>query len=34
MSEVTELTLMLIINGISKNNEQNTEKTLVIGETE
>lgn len=29
-----ELTLMLIIDGISKNNEQNTEKMLVRGETE
>lgn len=29
-----ELTLMLIIDGISKNNEQNTEKMFVRGETE
>lgn len=29
-----ELTLMLIINEILKNNEQNTEKMLVRGETE
>lgn len=31
---MTELTLMLIINEILKNNEQNTEKMLVRGETE
>ena len=31
---MTELTLMLINNDISKNNEQNTEKIFVRGETE
>ena len=31
---MTELTLMLIIDDILKNNEQNTEKMLVRGETE
>ena len=31
---MSELTLMLINNDISKNNEQNTEKIFVRGETE
>ena len=31
---MTELTLMLINNDISKNNEQNTEKMFVRGVTE
>ena len=31
---MTELTLALIIDDISKNNEQNSEKMLVRGETE
>lgn len=31
---MTELTLMLVIDDILKNNEQNIEKMLVRGETE
>lgn len=31
---MNELTMMLIINDILKNNEQKTEKMLITGETE